>query len=70
MVNNKIAAISIIIGLLIGLELNKIYVPENFESPLKYKFVSIIFKTVSALVRNKNILDFKTIIYYYFLRAN
>lgn len=50
MVSNKVAAISIIVGVLIGFELNQFYVPADFQSPLRFKFFASMFKLFSGTV--------------------
>jgi hypothetical protein len=51
MVNKKLAAIAIGIGLLLGLQLRDIYVDESFENPTYFKLASLIINTSSKLVR-------------------
>ncbi len=46
----RIAAYSLIIGVLVGVELNKMYTPANFESPWAFRFLSGGLKFVFGMV--------------------
>ncbi len=46
----KAAAVVIVIGVLIGFEMNRIYVPDNFEKPLNFKVMAIAFRAMAGLV--------------------
>ena len=45
------AGIAIAIALFIGIELNTLYVPKNFERPWQYKFFCITYKILAITVK-------------------
>jgi acetyl esterase/lipase len=44
MVNKKTSAIAFALSLALGLQLSRIYVPEGFESPAKYRLLAFVLK--------------------------
>lgn len=45
-----VLAILIFVGILIAIKLHRLYVPKNFENPLRFKLLSLLFRTFSATV--------------------
>ena len=57
MINKKTTALAFIISLVVGLQVSNIYVPDGFESPVKFRLMAVIFKIsglyVNTAIKNK-----------------
>jgi hypothetical protein len=51
MFNKKLAAIVVAIGFLLGLKFSKIYVPDGFEKPFVFKFISSFVSLGMTIVK-------------------
>ena len=56
MLNRKSFALSVTIALLIGFKFSTIYVPEGFESPIKYKSMAILLGIGQFVVNSIKII--------------
>lgn len=50
MLSKKLAALTVVIGVLASVGFNKIYVPDNFERPWFFKTCHAVFAIFGAMV--------------------